>query len=58
MSFLRTHLRWGVVALLFFTALLNNLDRMVLSVTAKASPVPVACTKSSLATPATSRLRR
>ena len=34
MSFLRTHLRWGVVALLFFTALLNNLDRMVLSVLA------------------------
>ena len=34
MNFLRTHLRWGVVALLFFTALLNNLDRMVLSVLA------------------------
>ncbi len=34
MRFLRTHLRWGVVALLFFTALLNNLDRMVLSVLA------------------------
>ena len=34
MSFLRTHLRWGVVALLFCTALLNNLDRMVLSVLA------------------------
>ena len=34
MSFIRTHLRWGVVALLFFTALLNNLDRMVLSVLA------------------------
>ena len=34
MSFLRAHLRWGVVALLFFTALLNNLDRMVLSVLA------------------------
>ena len=34
MSFLRTHLRWGVVALLFFTAMLNNLDRMVLSVLA------------------------
>ena len=34
MSFLRTHLRWGVVALLFFSALLNNMDRMVLSVLA------------------------
>ena len=34
MNFLRTHLHWGVVALLFFTALLNNLDRMVLSVLA------------------------
>ena len=34
MNFLRMHLRWGVVALLFFTALLNNLDRMVLSVLA------------------------
>lgn len=34
MSFLRTHLRWGIVALLFFTAMLNNLDRMVLSVLA------------------------
>ena len=34
MNFLRTHLRWGVVALLFFTALLNNMDRMVLSVLA------------------------
>ncbi len=34
MNVLRTHLRWGVVALLFFTALLNNLDRMVLSVLA------------------------
>ena len=34
MRFLRTHLRWGVVALLFFTALLNNMDRMVLSVLA------------------------
>lgn len=34
MSFLKTHLRWGVVALLFFTAMLNNLDRMVLSVLA------------------------
>ena len=32
--FMRTHLRWGVVALLFFTAMLNNLDRMVLSVLA------------------------
>lgn len=34
MRFLRTHLRWGVVALLFVTAMLNNLDRMVLSVLA------------------------
>ena len=33
-GFLRRHLRWGVVALLFFTAMLNNLDRMVLSVLA------------------------
>jgi len=32
--FLKTHLRWGVVVLLFFTAMLNNLDRMVLSVLA------------------------
>lgn len=34
MSWLRTHLRWGVVLLLFLTAMLNNLDRMVLSVLA------------------------
>lgn len=33
-AFLKRHLRWGVVALLFFTAMLNNLDRMVLSVLA------------------------
>ena len=33
-GFLSRHLRWGVVALLFFTAMLNNLDRMVLSVLA------------------------
>ena len=33
-AFLKTHLRWGVVVLLFFTAMLNNLDRMVLSVLA------------------------
>lgn len=33
-GFLKTHLRWGVVVLLFFTAMLNNLDRMVLSVLA------------------------
>ena len=33
-GFLGRHLRWGVVALLFFTAMLNNLDRMVLSVLA------------------------
>ena len=33
-GFLKTHLRWGVVALLFATAMLNNLDRMVLSVLA------------------------
>lgn len=32
--FLLTHLRWGVVVLLFFTAMLNNLDRMVLSILA------------------------
>ena len=34
MSFLRNHLRWGVVVLLFCTAMLNNLDRMILSVLA------------------------
>ena len=34
LRFLRGHVRWGVVALLFFTAMLNNLDRMVLSVLA------------------------
>lgn len=33
-GFLKTHLRWGVIVLLFCTALLNNLDRMVLSVLA------------------------
>ena len=33
-GFFSRHLRWGVVALLFFTAMLNNLDRMVLSVLA------------------------
>ena len=33
-GFLKMHLRWGVIVLLFCTALLNNLDRMVLSVLA------------------------
>lgn len=33
-DFLKSHVRWGVVVLLFFTAMLNNLDRMVLSVLA------------------------
>ena len=31
---LRRHLRWGVVALLFATAMLNSLDRMVMSILA------------------------
>ncbi len=33
-TFLRTHQRWGIVALLFFTAMVNNLDRQTLSVLA------------------------
>lgn len=34
LSFLRTHQRWCVVALLFFVAAVNNLDRQALSVLA------------------------
>jgi ACS family hexuronate transporter-like MFS transporter len=33
-AFLRTHQRWGVVVLLFLTAMVNNLDRQALSVLA------------------------
>lgn len=33
-NFLLTHQRWGIVALLFFTAVINNLDRQTLSVLA------------------------
>jgi len=33
-NFLRTHQRWGIVALLFLTAMVNNLDRQTLSVLA------------------------
>lgn len=33
-SFIRTHQRWGVVLLLFLTAMVNNLDRQTLSVLA------------------------
>lgn len=33
-SYLRTHQRWGIVALLFLTAMVNNLDRQALSVLA------------------------
>ncbi len=32
--FIRTHQRWGIVALLFLTAMVNNLDRQALSVLA------------------------
>ncbi len=33
-QFLREHQRWGIVALLFFVAMVNNLDRQTLSVLA------------------------
>ena len=33
-TFLRAHQRWGIVALLFLTAMVNNLDRQTLSVLA------------------------
>jgi ACS family hexuronate transporter-like MFS transporter len=33
-SFLRAHRRWGIVLLLFLTAMVNNLDRQTLSVLA------------------------
>lgn len=33
-AFLRTHKRWGIVLLLFLTAMVNNLDRQALSVLA------------------------
>ena len=33
-TFIRTHQRWGIVALLFLTAMVNNLDRQTLSVLA------------------------
>ncbi|MDX9868649.1 MAG: MFS transporter [Kiritimatiellia bacterium] len=33
-TFLQTHRRWGIVALLFLTAMVNNLDRQTLSVLA------------------------
>jgi len=33
-DFLLRHRRWGIVALLFFTAVVNNMDRLSLSVLA------------------------